>query len=98
MAWARSSSEPTVPTECASGVVASQIPGSDPDPDGIGPVFVDATLSKIIYGDSVNVLDGISAEEAPAVKEIAARVQWCFVYDPVEGDHWEAFIPGFDAP
>lgn len=95
VARAASSGTTDVPTSCESGVVASQIPGFDPDPNGIGPVIVDAAVSKVVYGDSVNVLDGVSAEEAPIVKDVASKIQWCLVKDSVEGDAWQAFIPGF---
>jgi hypothetical protein len=90
---ATASDAPSFPTSCASGKVVNRIPGEDVDPAGVGPVVVDAALSNQLYGDSVNVLDGISEEELPVVKEVASKIKFCWVED-AEGDHWQAFMSG----
>lgn len=91
-AQAASSPTPRLPTECVSGVEAAYPPGAEPDPEGIGPVIVDSELSKFYYGDSVNVTDGISAQEMPIVQEVGSRIGFCLVRNDAEGDHWGAFL------
>jgi hypothetical protein len=90
---ATASGAPTFPTGCASGKVVDRIPGEDVDPAGVGPVVLDTTLSRQLYGDSVNVQDGISDEELPDVKEVASKIKFCWIED-AEGDHWQAFLSG----
>ena len=87
---APASDAPSFPTDCASGIVVDRIPGEDLDPASVGPVVVDSALSKQLYGDSVNVLDGISEEEVPVVKEVASKIKWC--WEP-QIDGWGAFMP-----
>jgi hypothetical protein len=70
------SDAPSYPTSCASGKVVDRIPGADLDPAGIGAVVVDATLSKRLYGDSVNVLDGINMQELPVVEDVASKIKF----------------------
>jgi hypothetical protein len=89
---ALASSEPTIPTTCESGIVVDRIPGADSDPAGVGPVVVDSALSRQLYGESVNVLDGISEQELPVVEEVASKIKFCRV-ETAEGDYWEVFMP-----
>jgi hypothetical protein len=89
---ASASDAPSFPTTCESGKVVDRIPGDDVVPDGV-PVVVDAVLSKQLYGDSVNVLDGISDEELPVVKDVASKIKFCWIEDAEDG-HWQAFMSG----
>ncbi len=90
---ALASDAPSFPTSCTSGKVVDRIPEEDADPAGVGPVVVDTALSKQLYGDSVNVLDGISEQELPVVKDVASKIKFCWVEDTEDG-HWQAFITG----
>lgn len=90
---ATASDSPSFPTSCGSGKVVDNIPGEDVDPAAVGPVVLDTAISEQLYGDSVNVTDGISDEELPVVKEVASKIKFCWVED-ANGDHWQAFMPG----
>ena len=74
-------------------MVAAQVPGSDPDPNGIGPVVFDPELSPTIYGDRVDVFDGIDDSEVETLRSVGARIRWCLVRDDKEGDYWQWIIP-----
>lgn len=96
---ALASDEPTFPTACASGIVADQPPGSEihADPDSIGvPVVVDTLFSEQLYGESVNLLDGINEQELPVVKEVGSKIKFCLIedYEDDLSDRWRAFISG----
>ncbi|GIV00577.1 MAG: hypothetical protein KatS3mg014_2192 [Actinomycetota bacterium] len=46
------------------------------------PVVVDSQLSKELYGDSVDVTDGINADEVEVVEAKADSIKFCLVEDP----------------
>jgi hypothetical protein len=78
-------------TECASGVLVHEPPGVTADEAGI-PVVIDSQLSKDLYGDSVDVTDGIDADEAEVVEAKADSIKFCLVEDDGKGEHYETVI------
>lgn len=86
---ASSAGQPPVPTECASGVIVQTLP--EADPQGV-PVIVDSALSPVLYGDAVDLSDGVNKAEWTVLREVAKSLRFCLVKDPVQGDHYEVVV------
>lgn len=81
-------------TSCASGVVVDYPPGFEPESDSIGPVVVDSSVSPKLYGEQVNVLDGISPSEVSSVRDVGTHLKFCKMLDDPEGAQWQViYVP-----
>ncbi len=55
-------------------------------------MVVEPQLSTKLYGDSVDLTDGISADEDKVVEAKADSIEFCLAEDEVEGPHYRVAI------